>query len=847
MRLHHCLVRFALSFIVLAGAAPARAGEPMELWTQQGGMLTGSDSTADDGFGSRVAASGNTVVVAAVGKIMNSNQYVAGEAYVFTRTGSTWSQQGAPFGATPPLFMNQFGKGVAIEGDTLAISCARCSGATGGNYGAVFVYTRSGGVWTQQQVLHTGTVGTPVDEFGSLAMSGGTIVVGASNRSMGKGAAWVFVRTGTTWSSATALIPADNAVDSYGSSVDISGDTVIVGAPSKTVGTAAKQGAAYIWVRSGSDWSLQTLPARAGAAANDAFGKSVAVSGNTAVVSTATKHFVYTRSGVTWTQNTVLDSLGAVSLSGDTLVNGNVVLARSGNTWVPQGLPLTVAGTMAEDRFASVVAVSGNTLVIASPGKKLNGELNGQGVAHVFTNGPCSGDQDCPSDGYCATGKCLARCKSDADCPTDSYCPGDGVCKPKLEQTAACSVTVGSGCRAAGCSPCISGHCVDGLCCDTACDGTCEACIKAVSAGVDGTCTPIPADRDPQAECPTDAAYPESCGADGYCDGTGACRIYAKKGTACGATSCDAETDTVVGQVCSGGGACGPDSAPCSPYVCGATACKASCAKDADCDATAFCLQGTCVVQQPVGSKCNGPVECASTFCVDGVCCDAACTGQCEACSAEGVCEPVVGEPRGRRTACKGDAAECGGSCDGKNAAKCSFPGSDTVCAQSCSEGEASVATCDSLGACGEPTGEACGAYVCGEDACLTECVGDADCSTGFSCSKGECVGGPQCSPTGNASTLPDGTLEECGAFSCEESSGRCRTECTSIDDCAEGYVCSDSSSCVTQGAGAKSSEASGCGCRVPTGAPSRAALLLGMAGLALAVARRRYKAGARS
>src|SRR6202023_3439997 len=115
----------------------------------------------------------------------------------------------------------------------------------------------------------------------SRAISGATVVVGASNKNSNTGAAYVFGRSGTAWSQQAELTASDAAVnDCLGWSVAISGSTVVVGAPNKKSNT----GAAYVFVGSGTAWSQQGKLTASDAAVNDTFGWSVAISGSTAVV-----------------------------------------------------------------------------------------------------------------------------------------------------------------------------------------------------------------------------------------------------------------------------------------------------------------------------------------------------------------------------------------------------------------------------------------------------------------------------------------------------------------------------------------------------------------------------------
>ncbi|MGI8602744.1 MAG: choice-of-anchor D domain-containing protein [Verrucomicrobiales bacterium] len=319
------------------------------VWTQQAYLKPAAVGTsqAPDGFGISVAVSGDTVVVGAHGEASSTtgvnstpdeSARGAGAAYVFVRSAGVWTQQAylKPAAVGTTQAGDQFGFSVAVSGDTMVVGAVReASFATGVNStpnesapssGAAYVFVRSAGVWTQQAYLKPASVGTTQvgDQFGySVAVSGDTVVVGAlfedssttgvnstpndsGDRPVGdfrfeSGAAYVFVRSAGVWTQQAYLKPAavgtSQAGDWFGSSVAISGETVVVGAlfeSSSTTGvnstpneSAAFSGAAYVFVRSAGVWTQQAYlkPASVGTTqVGDRFGVSVAVSGDTVVV-----------------------------------------------------------------------------------------------------------------------------------------------------------------------------------------------------------------------------------------------------------------------------------------------------------------------------------------------------------------------------------------------------------------------------------------------------------------------------------------------------------------------------------------------------------------------------------
>jgi hypothetical protein len=240
-------------------------------WSQQQ-KLTAADEQAGDLFGYDVAVSGDTALVGAEG--VNGFQ---GAAYVFVRSSSAWSQQQKLTAADGQAF-DEFGISVSVSGDTALIGAPGVNGFQG----AVYVFVRTSGAWSQQQKL-TAADGQQGDAFGSVSISGVTAVVGAEHAAGAKtnqGAAYVFVSNSGVWSQQQKLTAADGEVsDAFGGSVSVSVDTVVVGATSANVG----RGAVYVFVRNSGVWSQQQKLTAPDGQENDGFG-FVSIAGNTAVV-----------------------------------------------------------------------------------------------------------------------------------------------------------------------------------------------------------------------------------------------------------------------------------------------------------------------------------------------------------------------------------------------------------------------------------------------------------------------------------------------------------------------------------------------------------------------------------
>ena len=259
-------------------------------WTQQA-KLVASDKTANDYFGGSVSISGIDVIVGATGQDPNG-QSSAGAAYVFTRSGSSWSQQ-AKLVASDAAFADSFGESVSIDGNYAIIGAYREDPGTPtlSSAGSAYVFTRYGSGWSQQAKLVASDKAAG-DYFGtSVSISGGWVIVGASFEDPGgltsAGAAYIFARSGSSWSQQVKLTASDKAAgDIFGQSVAISSTGyAIVGASGVTVNTVSGAGAAYIFARSGSSWPQQTKLISPNIGSGDYFGTSVSIDGDRAVAS----------------------------------------------------------------------------------------------------------------------------------------------------------------------------------------------------------------------------------------------------------------------------------------------------------------------------------------------------------------------------------------------------------------------------------------------------------------------------------------------------------------------------------------------------------------------------------
>ena len=248
------------------------------VWTQQAKLIA-DDAGPGDKFGSSVAVSGDSIVIGTPSETPTGTD--SGTAYVFTRADGTWTQQ-AKLTGSGQAFNHMFGWSVAIDGDTAVVGALNdTTKAT--NSGAAYVFTRADGTWTEQAKL-TASDGALDHKFGrSVAISGDTVVVGAAgvkDKGADTGAVYVFFRSDGTWTEQGRLTASDAAAaDNFGWSVSVSGDTVVAGALNDTA-KGPDSGSVYVYKRTGSVWAQEANLTATGAAINHKTGTSVSVSGN---------------------------------------------------------------------------------------------------------------------------------------------------------------------------------------------------------------------------------------------------------------------------------------------------------------------------------------------------------------------------------------------------------------------------------------------------------------------------------------------------------------------------------------------------------------------------------------
>ncbi|ABX05043.1 MAG TPA: integrin [Herpetosiphon sp.] len=397
-------------------------------WSQQA-YIKASNPDFNDLFGHSVALSGNTLVVGAVNESseatgINGNQtdnsaMNAGAVYVFVRSGTTWSQQSYLKASNAEAF-DQFGWIVALDGNTLAVGAnLESSNATGVNgnqadnnavrSGAAYIFVRTGTTWSQQAYLKASNTEANDNFAMALDLSGDRLVVGAvnedsaatgingdqsNNDAASAGAAYVFVRSGTTWSQ-QAYLKASNteANDFFGESVTIDDSTVAVGAwweDSSATGVNGDQnnnnttfsGAAYVYSFDGMSWSQQAYIKASNTDTENYFGHALVLRGDRLIVSA------------------YADDSAAIGINGDQQnadAGGSgaaFVFARVGTVWSQQHY-LKASNTGVEDTFGYTMATDGLSLVVGAryedsnatgiDGNQADNSADLSGAAYVFS------------------------------------------------------------------------------------------------------------------------------------------------------------------------------------------------------------------------------------------------------------------------------------------------------------------------------------------------------------------------------------------------------------------------------------------------------------------------------
>jgi len=390
-----------------------------------------TDLAANYNFGedSRISGNGNYIVVGSQGDADNGTN--AGAAYVFVRSGSTWSQQAKLFPSDIQA-LDLFGTHVDISADASYI-IGTSRGEDGGagdpltSAGAAYIFNRTGDSWTQQAKIVSSDLAA-ADVFGENCCinADGTYAVVVADGKVG-GAAYVFKRSGSTWSQ-EAKLTASNATSGdifgFGLAINSDGTYLAIGAPNEDTG-ASNAGMVYVFSRSGSTWTEEAQIQSSPVSSSDTFGKGIAINDDGDVLAVGAYQYdddaftnegsvlIYTRSGTTWTQqqrigasvasstqyfgaSIDMDSSGdivAITADGDDGQRGAVyVFSKDGGTYT-ETTKLVASDTYSGQRLGGVqfgarhqsIGISNNGGDIVVGASLDDGVASNAGTAYVFS------------------------------------------------------------------------------------------------------------------------------------------------------------------------------------------------------------------------------------------------------------------------------------------------------------------------------------------------------------------------------------------------------------------------------------------------------------------------------
>ena len=406
----------ALAALIASPAVSLAAPAPTD--PVQVAKVVSQESVAGEHFGVNCALSGDTLVCG-VPFHDEPGFDVTGAVYVYVRNGAGWAPQ-AQLLAPELDGLAKFGHAVAIDGDTLVASSPSDETGTPETRGAAYVFVRSGGTWSLEVRLEHPELADDTGFGDTVAISGDTIVVGATADSTAvpfSGSAHVFVRSGSEWTHEAELVPAEaQDGDNFGYQVDVWGDTAVLTSRFYDAsGPFTDEGAAAVFVRSGTSWTQEAFLMADDTIPNDRFGQAAALGDDLLVVGSWTVDaggitntgaaYVFERSAGEWAQQAKLvpsdvafqDHFGyAVAISGGAVVAGSnaddnaagidagaaYVFSRSEGSWVEQA-KLVAADGRPEDFFGTAVAIDGETVVAGSHFADLTAKVDA-GAAYVF-------------------------------------------------------------------------------------------------------------------------------------------------------------------------------------------------------------------------------------------------------------------------------------------------------------------------------------------------------------------------------------------------------------------------------------------------------------------------------
>jgi MYXO-CTERM domain-containing protein len=555
-------------------ALPARAtthrAAPAWVETQR---LVASDNVFDDEFATAVAVSAETMVI---GAFRDDDQGMdSGSAYVFRRSAGAWDETAKLLPGDGDA-ADAFGRAVAVDGDTIVVTAPDDEAG-----GAAYVFVTDGDTWSQQARL-TAADGQAGWTFGrSVAISGDTVVVGAPrdpHAGFLSGSAYVFVRAGAAWSQEAKLVAPDASPQAeLGYDVAIDGGVIVVGAPEKDDTSGDEPGSAYVFVLGVDGWALDTELVPATTAPRDHFGISVAIDGTTILV------------GAPWNDDLPVPGYAHVFIDGQ-------------DGWT-EDVRLAPGDAGFRKRFGWEVDLDGDHAWIGAITDAAAGDE--AGAAYVFGR----------EEGVWAQERKVIA--SDA-MPSDLFgstlsVSGDTAVVGLLFEDNDAErafvfqrLTVGDAC--ADPTTCASGFCVDGVCCDEACGEAapddCLVCSASLGAAVDGRCAPV------------STAF---CDDGAFCNGVEACAMgmCVSPGDPCEGSDGDDDCSETCDEAADTCDAFDPDGSSCSDWDL--------------CTPLDTCQRGVCVPDEPLacapsGTPCREVPSCdpARGECVEGPMADGA-------------------------------------------------------------------------------------------------------------------------------------------------------------------------------------------------------------------------------
>ena len=395
--------------------------------------VVADDGQVNDLFGFRVLVSGDTAFISAPAPIAR-----AGRVYVFTNSGGVWTQtqtlSATPSSPPPPGWSDFFGWSLSLSGNTLLVGAPFMLDQTMGPIGAVYVFENSGGTWTQTQEL-TADIPFATDYFGwAVKHVGDTAIVGSNSHNRGangtEGAAYVFEKSGGTWTQTQLLEPSDGVPGDghqFGSSIAFDGTTLLIGAPSYDWSSTNvySPGEAYIFANTGGTWTETAILMPDDSAEGDQFGYSVALEGATALIGApaamigANTHqgavYAFDGAGGTWTQSAkiIADDGAAFDQFGQSVAldNGIALIGGWSHNDDPGGTPpppkpgsvylfsgghggwnfstkFTASDATDGDSFGWDVAIDGTTLLIGAQGTVDGNAFQGAAYFYVPDDAP---------------------------------------------------------------------------------------------------------------------------------------------------------------------------------------------------------------------------------------------------------------------------------------------------------------------------------------------------------------------------------------------------------------------------------------------------------------------------